>query len=95
MVKIGEKIEVRDYQSLSGEKIVPYIHAGDKLGVLVSLVNTNSVDYVAAGKDVAMQIAAMNPIALDKDGVDHSIVEKEIEIGKEQALKEGKPEKNY
>ena len=71
---------------------MPYIHAGDKLGVLVSLVNANSVDYVAAGKDVAMQIAAMNPIALDKDGVDHSVVEKEIEIGKEQALKEGKPE---
>jgi len=47
---------------------------------------------VAAGKDVAMQIAAMNPIALNKDGVDHSVVEKEIEIGKEQALKEGKPE---
>ena len=90
--KIGEKIEIRDYQTLIGEKLVPYIHAGDKLGVLVSLVNTNSVDYVAAGKDVAMQIAAMNPIALNKDGVDHSIVEKEIEIGKEQALKEGKPE---
>ncbi|MDG2342323.1 MAG: translation elongation factor Ts [Cytophagales bacterium] len=90
--KIGEKIEIRDYQTLSGEKIVPYIHAGDKLGVFVSLVNTSSVDYVSAGKDVAMQIAAMNPIALNKDGVDQSVIEKEIEIGKEQALKEGKPE---
>ena len=90
--KIGEKIEIREYKSFQGEKIVPYIHAGNKLGVLVSLVNTSSVDYVAAGKDVAMQIAAMNPIALNKDGVDQSVIDKEIEIGKEQALKEGKPE---
>ena len=56
------------------------------------MVNTSSVDYVAAGKDVAMQIAAMNPIALNKDGVDQTVIDKEIEIGKEQALKEGKPE---
>ncbi len=90
--KIGEKIEIREYQTFEGEKIVPYIHAGNKLGVLVSLANTSSVDYVAAGKDVAMQIAAMNPIALNKDGVDQTVIDKEIEIGKEQALKEGKPE---
>jgi len=90
--KIGEKIELRQYENLEGEKIVPYIHAGNKLGVLVSLVNTSSVDYVSAGKDVAMQIAAMNPIALNKDGVDQSVIDKEIEIGKEQAIKEGKPE---
>tara|TARA_Y100001970_G_scaffold89921_1_gene113303 strand:- start:316 stop:1152 length:837 start_codon:yes stop_codon:yes gene_type:complete len=90
--KIGEKIEIREYKTFEGEKIVPYIHAGNKLGVLVSLVNTSSVDYVAAGKDVAMQIAAMNPIALTKDGVDQTVIDKEIEIGKEQALKEGKPE---
>ena len=90
--KIGEKIEIREYKTFEGEKIVPYIHAGNKLGVLVSLVNTSSVDYVAAGKDVAMQIAAMNPIALNKDGVDQTVIDKEIEIGKEQALKEGKPE---
>jgi len=90
--KIGEKIELRQYENLEGEKIVPYIHAGNKLGVLVSLVNTSSVDYVSAGKDIAMQIAAMNPIALNKDGVDQSVIDKEIEIGKEQAIKEGKPE---
>jgi len=62
------------------------------LGVLVGLSNTNGADVVEAGKDVAMQIAAMNPIAVDKDGVDASLVEKEIEIGKEQARAEGKPE---
>jgi len=90
--KIGEKIKISDFQIMSGEKIVPYIHAGSKLGVLVSLNNTANTDYVTAGKDIAMQIAAMNPIALDKDQVDQSVVEKEIEIGKEQARKEGKPE---
>ena len=90
--KIGEKIEISDFQIMSGEKIVPYIHAGSKLGVLVSLNNTTNTDYVTAGKDIAMQIAAMNPIALDRDQVNQSVVEKEIEIGKEQARKEGKPE---
>ena len=75
-----------------GEKIVPYIHAGSKLGVLVSLSGTDSVDYVSAGKDIGMQIAAMNPISLNSDGVDQSVIDKEIEIGKEQAIKEGKPE---
>ena len=90
--KIGEKIKISNFQIISGEKIVPYIHAGSKLGVLVSLNNTANTDYVTAGKDIAMQIAAMNPIALDRDQVDQSVVEKEIEIGKEQARKEGKPE---
>ena len=89
--KIGEKIEISDYKSISG-KIVPYIHAGSKLGVLVSLSGTDSVDYVSAGKDIGMQIAAMNPISLNSDGVDQSVIDKEIEIGKEQAIKEGKPE---
>ena len=90
--KIGEKIKVSDFQIMSGEKVVPYIHAGSKLGVLVSLNNTANIDYVTAGKDIAMQIAAMNPIALDRDQIDQSVVEKEIEIGKEQARKEDKPE---
>lgn len=90
--KIGEKLDITAYKTLSGEAIVPYIHAGSKLGVLVSLQNAGDADTATAGKDVAMQIAAMNPVALDKDGVDASIVEKEIEIGKEQARQEGKPE---
>ena len=90
--KIGEKIEIREYKTLEGGKIVPYIHAGNKLGVLVSLSNVSSVDYISVGKDVAMQIAAMNPIAINSDQVDQSVVDKEIEIGKDQARKDGKPE---
>lgn len=89
--KIGEKIEISEYVNLKGEAVVPYIHAGNKLGVLVALKNVNGTDVQEAGKDVGMQIAAMNPVAVNADGVDQSIIEKEIEIGKEQALAEGKP----
>lgn len=90
--KIGEKIDVINYVIMDGENIVPYIHAANRLGVLVSLNNAGSDANFVAGKDVAMQIAAMNPIALDKDGVDASIIEREIQIGKDQAIAEGKPE---
>ena len=90
--KIGEKLEVKEIQVLTGDAVVPYIHSNAKLGVLVALKNTNGSEVVEAGKDVAMQIAVMNPVAVDKDGVDPAIVEKEIEIGKEQARQEGKPE---
>ncbi len=88
---IGEKVELTDYERLEGEMIVPYIHMGYRAGVIVSLNQTGD-DANEAGKNVAMQVAAMKPIALDKDGVDSSVVEKEIEIGKEVARKEGKPE---
>ena len=90
--KIGEKLEVTVYERIAGEQVVSYIHSTGKLGVLVALAGVNGADVADAGKDVAMQIAAMNPIALDKDGVDQATVEKEIEIGKEQARREGKPE---
>jgi elongation factor Ts len=90
--KIGEKLEVTEMRIVAGEAVVPYTHSNLKLGVLVTLKNVNGADVIEAGKDVAMQIAAMNPVAVDKDGVDPTIVEKEIEIGKEQARQEGKPE---
>ena len=90
--KIGEKIEISEYVTVSGEAVVPYIHAGNKLGVLVALSGVNGSDVNDAGKDVGMQIAAMNPVAVDESGVDAETVQKELEIGKEQALAEGKPE---
>jgi len=89
--KIGEKIGVSKYEVVEGEKVIAYIHGNFRLGVLVAL----SKDFDAAaeaGKDVAMQIAAMNPIALDKDGVDATTIERELEIAKEQIRAEGKPE---
>jgi elongation factor Ts len=92
MGKIGEKIEVVAYEKVKGEKVTTYIHSNGKLGVLVALVGANGTDVTEIGKDVAMQIAAMKPVAIDKDGVDAKTVEREIEIGKEQARAEGKPE---
>ncbi len=89
--KIGEKIGVSKYEVVEGEKVVAYIHGNYRLGVLVALsANVAGVDE--AGKDVAMQIAAMNPIAVDKDGVDATTIERELEIAKEQIRAEGKPE---
>ena len=92
MGKIGEKIDVASYETVTAEKVVAYNHSNGKLGVLVGLNNTNGTDVTEVGKDIAMQIAAMKPIALDKDGVDAATVEREIEIGKDQARQEGKPE---
>jgi len=90
--KIGEKIEVSAFVHMTGEAVVPYIHAGSKLGVLVSLKGVNGKDVTDAGKDVGMQIAAMNPVAVDESQVDKSLIEKELEIAKAQILAEGKPE---
>ncbi|MEM9833949.1 MAG: translation elongation factor Ts [Bacteroidota bacterium] len=89
--KIGEKIDIGAYETMSGEIVVPYIHANKKLGVLVALENTDGKGE-EAGKDVAMQIAAMNPVALDESEVDQSTIDRELEIGREQAKAEGKPE---
>jgi len=89
--KIGEKIGVSKYEVVEGEKVVAYIHGNYRLGVLVALsASVGGADE--AGKDVAMQIAAMNPIAVDKDGVDATTIERELEIAKEQIRAEGKPE---
>ncbi|MEJ7644032.1 MAG: translation elongation factor Ts [Chryseolinea sp.] len=90
--KIGEKVEVSEYVHMKGETVVPYIHAGSKLGVLVSLKGINGNDVTDAGKDVGMQIAAMNPVGIDEKSVDRSVIDKELEIAKAQILAEGKPE---
>jgi elongation factor Ts len=89
--KIGEKIEISDYAYINAGSVVAYNHPGNKVASLVGLTAAGEV-ILDAGRDVAMQIAAMAPIAVDKDGVSKDIIEKEIEIGKEQARNEGKPE---
>ena len=88
---IGEKIELAAYEKLEAAQVVPYIHMGHKAGVIVAFNKAND-SLAEAGRNVAMQIAAMHPIAVDKDGIDATMVEKEIEIGKEQARQAGKPE---
>lgn len=92
VAKIGEKIDVVKYEIIEGANLVPYIHGANRMGVLVELSNAPSEANIAAGKDVAMQIAAMNPVAVDRDGVDATTIERELEIGREQARQEGKPE---
>jgi elongation factor Ts len=88
---IGEKIEIGGFKRVEAPFVGSYIHAGNKIATLVGL--SASVDKSAeVAKNVAMQAAAMNPIALNEEGVDASIIEKEIEIAKDQLRQEGKPE---
>jgi elongation factor Ts len=89
--KIGEKIGVSKYETVTGEKVIAYIHGNYRLGVLVAL-SADAAGAEEAGRDVAMQIAAMNPVAIDKDGVDARTIERELEIAKDQIRAEGKPE---
>jgi elongation factor Ts len=89
--KIGEKIGVSKYEVVEGDKVIAYIHGNFRLGVLVAL-SADVAGAEEAGKDVAMQIAAMNPVTIDKDGVDASTIQRELEIAKEQIRAEGKPE---
>lgn len=88
---IGEKIEIGSFERLEGAFVGSYIHAGNKIATLVSL-SANVAGAEEAARNVAMQAAAMNPIALNEDGVDAAIIEKEVEIAKEQLRAEGKPE---
>ncbi len=92
MGKIGEKIEIISYETAEGDKVATYVHSNGKLGVIVAFTGANGADLSEIGKDVALQIASMKPVAIDKDDVDATLVEREIEIGKDQARNEGKPE---
>ena len=88
---IGEKIEIGGFETLNAPFVGSYIHAGNKIATLVGL--SAAVEGAAtAAKDVAMQAAAMNPVALNEEGVDQSVIDKEIEIAKDQLRQEGKPE---
>ena len=89
---VREKITIGAYELLQGEVVVPYIHTGSTLGVLVSLKGARGQNVIDAGRDVAMQIAAIDPVAVDKDGIDTATIEKELAIAREQSASEGKPE---
>ncbi len=90
--KIGEKIEVANFARLQGELVVPYIHMGYKIGVLVAMNKRGNDTIVNAAKDVAMQVAAMNPVAIDESDVPEDVKNHELEIGREIARNEGKPD---
>ena len=87
---IGEKIELSYYSKISAESVIGYIHPGNKLATLVGF-NKAGVEIQVA-KDVAMQVAAMAPVAVDKDSVSQETIEKELAIAKEKFRQEGKPE---
>ncbi|WP_413532567.1 translation elongation factor Ts [Empedobacter brevis] len=88
---IGEKIEIGTFQAIEGAIVNSYIHAGNKIGAVVSLsANVEGASEVA--RDVAMQVAAMNPVALDETQVAQSVIDTELAIAKETLVAEGKPE---
>ncbi len=84
---IGEKIEISGYELVEAVQVVAYNHPGNQIATIVGMNNKADDE----GKQVAMQVAAMNPIALDKDSVPQEVIDREIEVGKELAIQEGKP----
>ena len=87
---IGEKLDLSNYAVVTGEKVVAYNHPGNQLATLVGF-SADGSDMNEVGRQVAMQVAAMNPLAIDKSGVDDTTISRELEIGKELAIQEGKP----
>lgn len=87
---IGEKLDVSYYEKIEAAHVQAYIHPGSKLATLVGF-NKEGID-IQVYKDIAMQIAAMNPVAVDKENVTEVVIAQELEIGREQARREGKPE---
>lgn len=87
---IGEKLELAYYEKIEAAHVQAYIHPGNRLATLVGFTKAGA--GINVYKDVAMQIAAMSPVAVDKDDVPEHVIAQEIEIGKEQARREGKPE---
>jgi elongation factor Ts len=87
---IGEKLELSYYDKIEAVHVHAYIHPGNKLSTLVGFSKAGLDMQVY--KDVAMQVAAMNPIAIDKNDVPQTVIAQELEIGKEQARRDGKPE---
>ncbi|HQV77899.1 MAG TPA: translation elongation factor Ts [Chitinophagales bacterium] len=92
VAKIGEKIDVKKYEVVEGDGIVAYIHMGYRMGVLVQLNKALNEEISSVGKDVAMQIAAMNPVAVDASGVSDEMKTRERAIAREKAVAAGKPE---
>jgi len=92
MGKTGEKITLSYLNQINAARVFAYNHHGNRLATIMGVNKKDVQNLDNIGKEICMQIAAMNPVALDKEGVDPAIIEKEIEIGKEQARQEGKPE---
>jgi len=90
--KTGEKMDIPHFEVVEAPEVFAYNHHGNRLGTILGLNKTGVADIETIGHEVAMQVAAMAPVAVDKDGVDQETIQKEIEIGKDLARQEGKPE---
>ena len=90
--KTGEKMELAHFEVIRASRVFAYNHPGNRLATILGLNKTGTDGIDQAGHEVAMQIAAMAPVAVDKDDVPAETIAREIEIGKEQARQEGKPE---
>jgi len=90
VAKIGEKIEISRFEQVSGTVVVPYIHQGYRIGVLVGMNQAANEGIITAGRDVAMQIAAMKPLAVDAESVPEEMIAREKAIAIEQIVAEGK-----
>jgi elongation factor Ts len=90
--KTGEKMQIAHFHSIEAPFVSAYNHHGNRLATIVGFSMRDVPGIEEMAHEVAMQIAAMNPVAVDKDDVTQAIIDREIEIGKEQARQEGKPE---
>jgi elongation factor Ts len=90
--KIGEKIGFNAYYCISAPSVFAYNHHGNRIATILGMNQNDTEGLDILGKEVCMQITAMHPIAIDKDNVDTKLIQREIEIGMEQARQEGKPE---
>ncbi|MCX6243562.1 MAG: translation elongation factor Ts [Bacteroidetes bacterium] len=90
--KTGEKIQIAHYESMEAPFVSAYNHHGNRLATIIGMSNKDVKGIAEIAHELAMQVAAMNPVAVDKDDVSQATIDREIEIGKEQARQEGKPE---
>ena len=90
--KTGEKMDISHFEVIEAPIVFAYNHQGNRLATILGLSKSDVTEIKAIGHEVAMQVAAMAPVAVDKDGVDQETIQKEIEIGKDVARQEGKPE---
>ena len=90
--KTGEKIQIAHYEVIEAPVVFAYNHFGNRLATIIWMSKNDSKNVMEIGHELAMQVAAMSPVAVDKENVTQEVIDREIEIGKDMARQEGKPE---
>jgi len=90
--KTGEKIQIAHYDVIEAPVVFAYNHFGNRLATIIGLSKKDAKNVLEIGHELAMQVAAMSPVAVDRENVSQEVIDREIEIGKDQARQEGKPE---